>query len=379
MLADLNCHAARVGIFLIAVALVAGTVGCGSFVQSLTIDSTDGGSVITPGEGTFRYFATMCCASDKLVAEADEGYRFVEWTGDGYCFPDNPDAAITWIIIPPGHSHVTAHFWPECTPMVAAGGLHTVGLKDSGRIFAVGDNSHGQCNVGGWRGITRVAAGDRYTVGLNSNNTVVAVGFGAQWYSAVGNWTDIIQVAAGGSHTAGLRSNGTVVAVGNNDDGQCDVGDWAGIIQVAAGDYRTVGLKSNGAVVATGSSYPVDDWTDIVQVAAGGYPTAVGLRSNGTVVCTGAHGCGGSNTDWISIIQVAAGYDHTVGLRSDGTVVAAGSNYGGSCDVDDWMGIVQVSAGAWHTVGLKSDGTIVAAGFDGYNTGPCQVGWMLIS
>jgi alpha-tubulin suppressor-like RCC1 family protein len=40
----------------------------------------------------------------------------------------------------------------------------------------VGDNSAGQCNVGGWTGITQVAAGIYHTVGLKSDGTVVAVG-----------------------------------------------------------------------------------------------------------------------------------------------------------------------------------------------------------
>ena len=39
---------------------------------------------------------------------------------------------------------------PECTPMVAAGDVHTVGVKDDGTVVAVGSNYYGQCDVGGW-------------------------------------------------------------------------------------------------------------------------------------------------------------------------------------------------------------------------------------
>jgi hypothetical protein len=173
MLENMNRYAARVGISLIAVALIAGLVSCYPFV-TLSIDSTEGGSVNTPGEGTFRYFAPQCCPGTNLVAEADEGYRFVEWSGD-WDLPDDRDAAVTGIMIGRDCS-ITAHFWPECIPMVAAGGNHTVGLKDNGRVFAVGDYSHGQCNVGSWRGITQVAAGYGHTVGIRSDGTVVAVG-----------------------------------------------------------------------------------------------------------------------------------------------------------------------------------------------------------
>jgi len=46
---------------------------------TLTISSTAGGSVTTPGEGTFSYDEGTVV---NLVARADEGYRFVRWTGD---------------------------------------------------------------------------------------------------------------------------------------------------------------------------------------------------------------------------------------------------------------------------------------------------------
>ena len=45
----------------------------------LTISSTSQGSVTTPGEGTFTYGPK---AVVNLVAEPEEGYRFVIWTGD---------------------------------------------------------------------------------------------------------------------------------------------------------------------------------------------------------------------------------------------------------------------------------------------------------
>ena len=46
---------------------------------NLTISSGDGGEVVSPGEGTFTYDAG---AVVQLAAEALEGYRFVNWTGD---------------------------------------------------------------------------------------------------------------------------------------------------------------------------------------------------------------------------------------------------------------------------------------------------------
>jgi uncharacterized protein YkwD len=78
----------RIGIFLIVAALIAGMAGCGgvggggggngqSYI--LTINSTSGGSVTTPGEGNFTYAEGEVV---NLFAQPEEGYQFVNWTGD---------------------------------------------------------------------------------------------------------------------------------------------------------------------------------------------------------------------------------------------------------------------------------------------------------
>lgn len=68
---------------------------------------------------------------------------------------------------------------------VSAGSYHTVGIRADGRVYAVGANGHGQCDVSHWR--------------------------------------DIVAVAAGSTHTLALRADGTVMATGNNTDGQCKI------------------------------------------------------------------------------------------------------------------------------------------------------------
>ena len=92
----------RIGSFLIVAALIAAMAGCsyispsgGDYGDSytLTITSTAGGSVTTPGEGTFT------CTEGKVVnllAEPAEGYQFVNWTGDVGTIA-NVNAALTAI------------------------------------------------------------------------------------------------------------------------------------------------------------------------------------------------------------------------------------------------------------------------------------------
>ena len=71
----------------------------------LTISSSAGGSVSTPGIGAFTYDGGMRV---DLVAEAEEGYRFVNWTGDIATIA-NVSAASTTITMDADYS-ITANF-----------------------------------------------------------------------------------------------------------------------------------------------------------------------------------------------------------------------------------------------------------------------------
>jgi uncharacterized repeat protein (TIGR02543 family) len=335
-------------------------------------------AVIPPGSGT----ATDQTGADpyqvgaqvNIKAQAAAGYYFVNWTAPAGSFT-NASSASTTFTMPPQAVTVTAHF-EGINFMISAGDLHTVGVKSSEVVIAVGNNVHGQCNVGGWTSVIEAAAGGFHTAGLRSVGTVVAMGNNQYGQCNVSGWTDVIQVAAGGYHTVGLRSDGTAVATGYNSYGQCNVESWTNIIQIAAGGFHTVGLKSDGTVVATGNNWygqrNVNAWTDIIQISAGSYHT-VGLRSSATAVAVGDNARGQCNVgSWTDMIQVAAGGSHTVGLKANGTVAAVGDNHHGQCNVSGWTDVIQLTAGWQHTAGLKSDGTLIAMGNNQY--GQCSVG-----
>ncbi|MFP4609158.1 MAG: InlB B-repeat-containing protein [Candidatus Aenigmatarchaeota archaeon] len=73
----------------------------------LTIDSTENGSVVEPGEGTYTYGAGEIIG---LEAVPDEGYQFVEWTGDNTTI-DDTTANQTTIEMLDNYS-ITAEFAP---------------------------------------------------------------------------------------------------------------------------------------------------------------------------------------------------------------------------------------------------------------------------
>lgn len=93
---------------LLAVALITSLVGCESTTikHSLTVDSTSGGEVTVPGEGTYSYSAGSMA---NLVAVPDEGYGFLEWTGDVSTIEDRMAATTT--IEMDGDYSITANFF----------------------------------------------------------------------------------------------------------------------------------------------------------------------------------------------------------------------------------------------------------------------------
>jgi uncharacterized repeat protein (TIGR02543 family) len=74
-------------------------------LYDLTITSTTGGSVTIPGEGTFTYDDETVV---DLMAEAEEGYQFANWTGDIGTIAAVNNA--TTIITMSGNYSITANF-----------------------------------------------------------------------------------------------------------------------------------------------------------------------------------------------------------------------------------------------------------------------------
>jgi len=105
---------ARVATLLAALTLLGATVACSStgfnlpgFTPryGLTISSTIGGTVITPGEGLFYYPQG---STVTVVAQPERGYRFVCWVGNVAAIA-NPQSATTTVRVD-YHSFLMAKF-----------------------------------------------------------------------------------------------------------------------------------------------------------------------------------------------------------------------------------------------------------------------------
>ena len=95
-----------VSILLLTMTFITTMVGCTEPAQyDLTVSTTEGGEVTTPSQETSSYYEGEIV---DLVAEPDDGYRFVNWTGDVDTI-DDVNAASTTIAVNDTCS-ITANF-----------------------------------------------------------------------------------------------------------------------------------------------------------------------------------------------------------------------------------------------------------------------------
>jgi hypothetical protein len=102
----------------------------------LTISSTSGGSVTTPGEGVFPYYAGTLV---HLLAEAETGYGFVNWTADGSVTFQDATAQETTLVMPAYAVTVIAHFGVAYNLTMAAdpvGGGNAIDVAAKGAYAA---------------------------------------------------------------------------------------------------------------------------------------------------------------------------------------------------------------------------------------------------
>ena len=258
---------------------------------------------------------------------------------------------------------------------VAAGGLHSLGLKADGSIVAWGGNLDGQCNIPAPNtGFVAVAAGGYHSLGLKGDGSIVAWGDNrsGQTNDPEPN-TGILAVAAFGSHSLGLKADGSIVAWGNNSYGQADVpSPNTDFMALSAGRYHSLGLKGDSSIVAWGENGSgqtnVPEPNTGFEVVSAGWSHNLGVTGSGSIVAWGANSWGQANVPLPNsgFQAVAAGAAHSLALKTDGSIVAWGYNRYGQTDVPaPNSNFVAVAAGWDHSIGLKSDGSIVAWGFNG--------------
>lgn len=260
---------------------------------------------------------------------------------------------------------------------IFSNGYHTIGLTINGEIYVTGLNNFGQCNITHWNNIKDIKTDYYHSMVLFNDGTVQVVGANNHEEDNISTWNNIEKIDINYHHSVGVKSNGTVVATGNNWYGQTELNTWTDIVDAGCGSYFTLGLKSNGTCVIKGwvrdGVLDVSSWANINKIITKNI-FCIGLSNIGTVFATGNNEKGQCNVStWTNIIDVKAGLYHTVGLKEDGTVISTGDNSYNQCDTSSWVDIIAITAGNYFTAGLKSDGTVIITG----NISPNNVNWQL--
>jgi alpha-tubulin suppressor-like RCC1 family protein len=271
---------------------------------------------------------------------------------------------------------------------ISAGHNHTVALDKNGNVWTWGSNSDGQLGNGGTtsrntaaqvehaeiRNITAIAAGGEHTVVLRNDGTVWA--WGSNNRGQLGNDTmddsfipvqafDAVKaISASANHTVAIRNDGTVWAWGSNNRGK--LGD--------------------GTIVNRSAPVKVQNITDVTAISAGGTHT-LAMKNDGTVWGWGSNISGNVGDDTTidrhtpvhvstlnNVLEISAGSSFSSARLKDGTVWTWGSNAAGQIGdgsginrrvpvyVQDINSITAITAGAVHTIAVRSDGYVFAWG-----------------
>ncbi|MBN1787426.1 MAG: right-handed parallel beta-helix repeat-containing protein [Sedimentisphaerales bacterium] len=233
----------------------------GNGIRYLTTSATSGGTVSTPGIGTFSYIYST---DASIVATANnDGYHFAEWTGtavDAGAVAD-PLSDSTTVTMDADYT-VRANF--NALPIVSGGYYHSLFVKSNGTVYGCGWNIYGAVGSGSGdtgnilptlisvpASITSISAG-RHSLAVDTDGYVWAwgssqygqIGVGTAWTAPYIYWTpvkvlgedgfgflsNITKTAAGaseGEYSLALDKSGDVWAWGRNhftmnDNGHCD-------------------------------------------------------------------------------------------------------------------------------------------------------------
>ena len=269
---------------------------CANFAinqYNLTISSSDGGNVTTPGEGTFTYnYGTVV----SLVATADANYHFVNWTGDVGTV-GNVSAATTNITMN-GNYSIVANFainrYNLSTSSTSGGNVTTPGegtfTYNYGTVVNLAATADANYHFVNWTGevstVGNVSAATT-NITMNGNYSIVA-NFAINRYNLTVNVTPSV----GGNVTV----NGQI-PTGYPNTTTWNNGDVVTLNAAAASGYNFVNWTGN----LTGSTNPKNITMNSNNSVTANFAEGIGATLEGHVSFPGR---GSNNTKWVEPFNV---------------------------------------------------------------------------
>lgn len=221
---------------------------------------------------------------------------------------------------------------------IAVSDAHIIGLSRSGRVYATGEQSGGQCQIDGLENVVYIAAGLSCSAAVMSDGSIRAFGLmDENWINGLRMEQNATRISMSPTNTVILHADGTVSGYGSVVDSGGDFSTWVNVTDVSAGGSFVLGLTRNGKVLFMGENNnglaEIANLTDAKSVHAG-TAHAIVVMKDGTARAAGRNNKGECNVDnWLNVVSAAAGYDHSLCIRQDGTVSAIGYNGNGQCDM----------------------------------------------
>ncbi|MCL2748359.1 MAG: S8 family serine peptidase, partial [Oscillospiraceae bacterium] len=313
---------------------------------------------------------------------------------------------------------------------VAAGGYHTLVLKEDGTVWSFGDNNYGQCGTGtfsaiapisqviGLSGIVEISAGFTHNLARKGDGSVWA--WGSNSHGQLGDSSNAdsavpIQVlgiagaeAVSAGHNTGLILAGGELVISGGDQyyGVAAVGEFGGGA-IAAGEHHYLTTCGDGSAYALGYSHygsmglgfedgyamgQIPGLCDVATLAAG-RTFSLAATESGDAYAWGKNGSrlGLGDTYWgnasspeqlgiaASIASVAAGGGHALAIDCAGALWAWGENWegqlgNGESGGEEWWPVqvsdapcaISISAGESHSAAAAPDGSVWVWGSNEY-------------